>query len=144
VNIANQEGPASRPTARISVPTMDVRESEDFNYGGGQYPGFQNCPAANEAPSATDLGSQYDFFHPSEDGPNEYRPANVTPEGLGIETVEEADDPGVFHTNIGWVNVGSWYRYTYNVPEAGWFKLEFRVASPEGGALAAYWDENPD
>jgi hypothetical protein len=65
----------------------------------------------------------------------------VTPDGLGIETVEEVDDSGVFHTNIGWVNVGSWYRYTYNVPEAGWIKLEFRVAAPTGGTLAAYWDE---
>jgi hypothetical protein len=54
------EGPVSRPTAQVSIPAMDVRESEDFNYGGGQYPGYQNCPAANEAPTATDLDAQYD------------------------------------------------------------------------------------
>ncbi|MDP2897209.1 MAG: carbohydrate-binding protein [bacterium] len=141
VNAVSDEGPASVPTAQVSMPTMEVRESEDFDYGSGQYPGFENCPAANEAPSATDLDSQYDFFHPNIGGPNEYRPANVPPNGIGIETVEETDDPGVFHTNIGWVDVGSWYRYTYNVPKAGWIKLEFRVASPLDATLAAYWDE---
>jgi len=143
VNQVNDEGPASRPTAQVSIAAMDVRESEDFNYGGGQYPGYQNCPAAIEAPDATTIGTpqQYDFFHASVDGPNLYRPANATPDGVGIETVEEADDPGVFHTNIGWVNVGSWYRYTYNVPQAGWIKLEFRVAVAGSGTLAAYWDE---
>jgi hypothetical protein len=141
VNAVNHEGPLSRPTAHLSMPTMDVRESEDFDYGGGLHPGFEKCPAANEAPSATELDAQYDFFHPNTGGPNEYRPANVTPDGIGIETVEEADDPGVFHTNIGWVDVGSWYRYTYNVPQAGWIKLEFRVASPYDATLGAYWDE---
>ena len=141
VSAVNDEGPASLPTAQVSMPTMEVRESEDFDYGGGQYPGFENCPAANEAPSASDLGSQYDFFHPNTGGPNEYRPANVPPNGVGIETVEEADDPGVFHTNIGWVDVGSWYRYTYNVPQAGWVEFEFRVATPLDATLAAYWDE---
>ncbi|MDP2895597.1 MAG: hypothetical protein Q8Q12_03440, partial [bacterium] len=129
VSVRSLEGPLSRPTAQVSMPTMDVRESEDFNYDSGQYPGYQNCPAAIEAPDATTIGTpqEYDFWHPNTGGPNAYRPANVTPGGLGIETVEEADDPGVMHTNVGWVDVGAWYRYTYNVPQAGWVKFEFRV-----------------
>jgi hypothetical protein len=55
--------------------------------------------------------------------------------------VEETDDPGVFHTNIGWIDAGSWYRYTFYVPQAGWVKFEFRVACAGGGTLAGYWDE---
>ena len=138
VNILNQEGPLSRPTAQVSVAAMAVRESEDFNCNGQPYtPG---C-TANEAPSYGDRDPQYDFWHPNTGGPNAYRPQNPTPDGIGIETVEEVDNPGVFHTNIGWVDVSSWYRYTYNVPQAGWIKLEFRVAAPSSGSLAAYWDE---
>ena len=139
VNQVGDEGPASCPTAQVSITTMDIRESEDFNYGGGLYPGHQNCPAANEAPSATDLDAQYDFFHPHEWGFNVYRPTNAPPQGLGIVRYLPADDPEVFVTRIAWIDIGSWYRYTYDVTQAGWIKLEFRLAG--SGVLAAYWDE---
>jgi hypothetical protein len=128
---------------------MEIREAEDFNYGAGSYPGFQDCPAAIEATAVDDLTGT-DFWHPHTGGPNEYRPANVTPDGIGIETVAEADNPSLDHTNIGWVDAGSWYRYTFDVPapgpgdpEGGWIKLVFRMASPRAeGAVAAYWDES--
>ena len=79
---------------RRTYPVLAESPCEHFNYGGGQYPGFENCPAALEAPDATTIGTpqQYDFWHPSTGGPNEYRPANVTPDGLGIETVERSID----------------------------------------------------
>ena len=131
VNVSGIEGPLSRPTPQVSVPPMAVREAEDFNYGGGQYPGYQDCPAAIEG---------VDFYHPNTGGTNVYRPANAPPDGLAIETAEEADDPGVFQTGITSIDPGSWYRYSFIVPEAGWIKLEFRVASPTGGTLSAKWD----
>ncbi|MDP2895962.1 MAG: carbohydrate-binding protein [bacterium] len=131
VNVSSVEGPLSRPTPQVSVPAMAVREAENFNYGGGQYPGYQDCPAAIEG---------VDFYHPNTGGTNAYRPANATPDGLAIETAEEADDPGVFQTGITSIDAGSWYQYTFNVPQAGWIKLEFRVASPSGGTLSVQWD----
>jgi len=131
VNVSGVEGPLSRPTSQVRIPPMTVREAEDFNYGGGEYPGYQDCPAAIEG---------VDFYHPSTGGTNAYRPANAPPDGLAIETAEEADDPGVFQTGITSIDAGSWYQYTFNVPQAGWVKLEFRVASPSGGTLSAKWD----
>jgi hypothetical protein len=47
VNIVNQEGPASRPTAQVSIPTMEIRESEHFNYGGGQFPWTRTVPGGD-------------------------------------------------------------------------------------------------
>ena len=143
-NIRSIEGPASRDTEQASLPAMTIREAEDFNYGGGSYPWIAGTTTpANEAPSASDLDNQYDYYHPNTGGPAQrtYRLPDNTSQGLGIETVEEADDPGVFHTNIGWIDVGSWYRYTFNVPQPGWIKLSFRIASPSSVTLAAYWDE---
>ncbi len=148
VNVEHVEGPPTAPTAQVSIPEMEVREAEDFNYGGGKYPGYQGCPPAIEAPAATTIGTpqEYDYFHP-DPGPPIYWPPWLQPElyradAPWIETVEEADNPGVFHTNIGWIDVGNWFRYTFDVRKAGWVKFEFRVASPSGGTLAAYWDEN--
>jgi len=142
------EGPASRPTAQASVPTMEIRQAEDFNYGGGSYPWNDTVTVeAIEAQDATTIGApeEYDYWHPSTGGPDPrvYRPLDNRPDGsgVGIQTREEGDDPGVFHTCIGWIDVGTWYRFTFDVPEAGWIKLEFRVACPDGGTIAAYWDE---
>ena len=149
VSVTSIEGQPSRPTPQVSVATMEIRQAEDFNFGGGQYPAFQNCPPAIEAPDSNTIGTpqEYDYWHPNLGRPNEYRPPRPQPElyredAPWIITVEEADNPGVFATIIGWIDVGRWYRYTFNVPQAGWMKLEFRVASPGGGTLAAYWDEN--
>ena len=147
-NIRSIEGPASRPSPQVSMPTMEIRQAEDFNYDGGKYPWTPAVTlAAKEAPDATTIGTpqEYDYWHPNTGGPGTrtYRPLDNRADGtgVGIEIVEEVDDPGVFHTNIGWIDVGSWWRYTFNVLQAGWVKLEFRVAALSGGTLAAYWDE---
>ncbi len=146
VNSMGVEGALSDATGQ-QIITIMIREAEDFNYGGGQWPGTQDCPAAIEATAVDDLTGT-DFWHPNTGGPNEYRPANVTPDGIGIETIAEADNPSEFHTNIGWIDAGSWYRYTFDIPapgpsdpEGGWVRFSFRVACPNGGTLAAYWDE---
>jgi hypothetical protein len=151
INQVNDEGPTSRPTAQVSIPAMDVRESENFNYGGGQFPWTDTVTvAAIEAPDAATVGTpqEYDYYHPATGGPatRTYRPLDNRADGtgVGIEIVEETDDPGVFHTNIGWIDPGSesWYRYSFNVPQAGWVKFEFRAGTPNAnGVLEAYWDE---
>jgi hypothetical protein len=151
VNQVNDEGTLSRPTAQVSMPTMEIRQAEDFNYDSGQYPWTPavTLPAI-EAPDATTIGTpqEYDYYHPATGGPDPrtYRPLDNRADGtgVGIEIAEEVDDPGVFHTNIGWIDAGtgSWYRYTFNVPQAGWVKFEFRVATPNAaGMIEAYWDE---
>lgn len=147
VNAAGIEGALSSPTGEQMI-AMEVREAEDFNYGGGLYPGYQDCPAAVEAAAEDELIGT-DFWHPNTEGPNEYRPANATPGGIAIETIAEDDNPSLDHTNIGWIDAGSWYRYTFDVPapgpadpEGGWIKLVFRLAGPRTeAAVAAYWDE---
>jgi len=148
-SVIGDEGPASPPTAQASVPTMEIRQAEDFNYGAGSYPWNDTVTVeAIEAPDATTIGApeEYDYYHPSTGGPGTrtYRPLDNRADGsgVGIQTREEGDDPGVFHTCIGWIDVGTWYRFTFDVPEAGWIKLEFRVACPDGGTIAAYWDED--
>ena len=144
-----QEGPSSSPTVQASLPgTMQIREAEDFNYDGGKFPWTSTVAlTALEAPSATDIGTpqQYDYFHPNTDGPSArtYRPPDNVLTGVAIETVLDYGTTDVYHTDIGWITVGSWYRYGFNVAKAGWIKLAFRVASPSQGILAAYWDEAP-
>ena len=48
-----------------------------------------------------------------------------------VDIESTADATGGF--NIGWVYPGEWLRYTVNVPAAGAYALEFRVAAPGAG-----------
>ncbi len=137
-NVAGVEGLVSVATGGAAVPPMAVREAEDFNYGGGLWPWTMGTNvAANEAPSGDSLDPRYDFWHPNKGGLRTYRPLDA----IGIETVLDPGTTDVYHTNIAWIDVGSWWRYTFNVPVPGWIKLVLRVAAPAQGTLAAYWDE---
>ncbi len=130
VNKAGREGPPSQPT-EVKELTGQIREAEEFNYGGGQWPPYQNCPDAVEAPCEECLDASYDFWHPNKGEPGEdfgYR--------KGVPTRKVGDT-----VCISWIDPGSWWRYGFDVPRGGWIKLAFRASSPEGGTLAAYWDE---
>jgi hypothetical protein len=149
-NGVGDEGPTSRPTAQATPLTQaeveqgrEIREAEDFNYGSGQYPGYLSCPAASEAPTAADLDPQYDYFHPNVGGPDPaiYRTNDPIPAGIGIERVLDDGTTDVYHTNIGWIDVTSWWRYTFNVTQPGWVDVALRVAAPTSGTMAVYWDE---
>jgi hypothetical protein len=141
VNRSGVEGPASSPTDEKMI-TMLIREAEDFNYGGGQYPGFQNCPVAVEATMTGDLAAGNDYYYQSTtypDKPNVYRPND------DIDCRERA--PGEFI--MGYTTVGDWWRYTFDVPspgpgdpEGGWVKIELKVACPNGGTIELFWDED--
>jgi len=137
-SIRQIEGPSSLPSAPVSLPAMEIREAENFNYGGGLYPWTEgtNIPAV-EATAADDLDPGKDFWHPNKGGPPDYRPLDA----IGIETVLDPGTTDKYHTNIAWTIPTSWWRYTFDGPEAGWIKLDFRVACPTGGTFAAYWDE---
>ncbi len=160
IGVQGSEGPQSSPTPQAQLPssgTFQTREAEDFNYDGGKFPWTSAVTVpALEAPSATEIGTpqQYDYYHPRTDGPagRSYRPLdnrNDQPDpayadsgtGVAIDVRPEDNDPTAIVTKIGWINAGSWYRYGFNVTQAGWIKLVFRVACPDGGTIAAYWDE---
>jgi hypothetical protein len=162
VGVNGMEGPQSSPTPQAQLPaagTFQTREAEDFNYNGGQFPWTSAVTVtALESPSATEIGTpqQYDYYHPATGGPaaagRSYRPLdnrNDQPDpadansgtGVAIETVLDDGTTDVYHTNIGWINAGSWYRYGFNVTQTGWVKLTFRVAAPDPATIAAYWDE---
>jgi hypothetical protein len=140
VNAGGVEGSPSAPTGEKMI-VMEVREAEDYNYGGGQWPGYTNCPAANEAPDAATVGTpqQYDFFYatdiPAGDARLDYRPND----NCGTELREAT-------VNIGWITVGDWWRYTFNVPAPGpddppegWVRIVLKVAYT--GTVDLYWDE---
>jgi len=44
--------------------------------------------------------------------------------------------------HIGWTSRGDWWRYTFEVPTAGWVKAVVRAATPGPGTLRFYWDED--
>jgi hypothetical protein len=141
VNRAGVEGTTSSPTDEKMI-TMLIREAEDYNYGGGQYPGYRECPAAIEAPSSDQVGTpqQYDFYFnnswPVGDPARSYRPED------DVFTEMREDTP-----NIGGMTIGDWHRYTFDVPPPGpgdppdgWVKIAVKVAGSSGTA-SLYWDE---
>ncbi len=142
VNAAGVEGDPSAPTGEKMI-VMEVREAEDYNYGGGQWPGYTSCPAALEAPDAATVGTpqEYDFYfnnsYPVGDPVRAYRPLD------DVFTEVREDTP-----NIGGMTVDDWHRYTFNVPvpgpsdpPEGWVRIVLKVASPGGGTADLYWDE---
>jgi len=135
------EGPFCEATEAMTVTVPTVVEAENYNYGGGEYPGYENCPAANEAPDSDTVGTpqEYDFFFatdvPADDTRRFYRPND----NCGMETREATP-------NIGWTTIGDWWRYTLDVPEPGpgeptdgWARVGLKIASNPTCEL--YWDE---
>ncbi len=141
VNRGGVEGPFCDPTDAMTVTVPTVVEAENYNYGGGLYPGAENCDAANEAPDSDTVGTpaDYDFFYatdvPVDDTRRFYRPND----NCGMETREATP-------NIGWTTIGDWWRYTLDVPEPGpgeptdgWARVGLKIASNPTCEL--YWDE---
>ncbi len=142
VNAAGVEGNPSAPTGEKMI-VMEIRQAEDYNYGGGQWPGYEDCPAAIEAPDAATVGTpyEYDFFFatdvPAGDARLDYRPND----NCGTELREAT-------VNIGWTTVGDWWRYTFNVPAPGaddppegWVRVVLKVSAPSDTTVDLYWDE---
>jgi hypothetical protein len=102
---------ASSPYGGVARSVTDVVQAEDYDAGGAQV-AFSDTAANNE-------GGAYRF-----DGPD------VEP---------SADAPGRY--NVGYIREGEWLKYTVEVPNAGTYTLDLRVASPKGlGALRVELD----
>ncbi len=145
VSASGVGGASSSPSPQASLPppgTFQIREAEDYNYDGGKFPWTSAVTlCAIEAPSENEIGTpvQYDYWTPGTLDPSVPR---IRPcEDIGIRTAPDYDWPDVLVSCISWLEPGAWFRYGFNVTQAGWVKLTFRVSSPEGGTLAAYWDE---
>jgi len=138
VNASGGEGPPGAPTPATPI-TMVVREIEDFNCGGGVYPGYQFCPSAVEAPTPFDLDPRYDYYY--ETGPwwltgqLFYRP------GDSIAIVDDDPSPDKQAWHMGWTLPNDWWRYSFDVPSDGWVKVLVRAATPGPGELRFFWDE---
>lgn len=90
------------------------------------YNGIINLPGVIEAENY-DHGGQGVAYHDTEsiNHGGEYR----TSEGVDIQSCSE----GGF--NVGWTSAGEWLEYTVNVPTAGSYTIDARVASPTGGSF---------
>ncbi len=143
VNKNGVEGPFCEATEPATVTVPIIREAENYNYGGGLYPGSENCPAANEAPDSDTVGTpaDYDFYFnntwPVGDPARAYRPEDDVFTELRVDT-----------PNVGGMTVGDWLRYTFDVPAPGageptdgWAMIGIKAASPSGGTAELYWDE---
>jgi hypothetical protein len=51
----------------------------------------------------------------------------------GIATENCSDMGGTL--NVGWIETGDWMAYSINIPAAGVYNMNFRVASPNNGAI---------
>jgi hypothetical protein len=126
---------ASSPvTVPLTAPSMEVREAEDYNYAGGRFPGGPGAPPAVEASSTDNLAPDVDYFYQSQSRSNSYRPQDQ----VDIRPGEGSN--GWF---MGYSTPGDWWRYTFQVPTAGYIKLVYRGAT--GGSSATiefFWDED--
>jgi hypothetical protein len=127
---------------------MEIREAENFNYGGGLYPWESGVTTpAVEATAQDDLAAGKDFWHPNKGGPRTYRPLDA----VGIWTATEVEPAtGRVNMGVGWTYPGSWWRYGFDVPApgpddppGGWVKLVLRIATllNQPSSVSAYWDE---
>ena len=147
VNSGGVEGAVSSPSDQ-KTQVMEIREAEDFNYGGGLYPWQSGVTTpAVEATAQDDLAAAKDFWHPNKGGPRTYRPLDA----VGIWTATEVEPAtGRVNMGVGWIYPGSWWRYNFDVPApgpddppGGWVKLVLRIATlpNQPSSVTAYWDE---
>ena len=52
----------------------------------------------------------------------------------GVQTQATSDDGGGL--NVGWIDTNDWLEYTINVPSAGTYTLDLRIATPNAGSSA--------
>ncbi len=60
----------------------------------------------------------------------------------GIQTEATSDDGG--GENVGWIDAGDWMSYAVNVSSAGWYDVEYRVASLNGGGSVILGQDGQD
>lgn len=125
--------PATRPETAVF---LEVREAEDYNYGGARFPGGPAAPAAVEASDTNNLAPDVDYFYQNTSRTNVYRPRDA------VDIRPGEDSSGWF---MGYSTPGDWWRYTFDVPIAGYVRLVYRgsTSGSVGAALEFFWDEQP-
>ena len=127
---------SSLATFPQTAPAMEIREAEDYDYGGGRFPGGPNAPAAAEASSANELDAGLDYFYQNQTQTNSYR---------SQDRVDIRPGEGASRWFMGYSTTGDWWRYTFDVPVAGYVKLAYRgsTSGTSPATIEFLWDENP-
>ncbi len=125
---------SSPPTVPQVAPYMEIREAEDYNYAGGRFPGGPAAPAAIEASDKSNLDPGVDYFYQNQSETNSYRPQ---------DPVDARPGEGSSGWFMGYSTPGDWWRYTFDVPVAGFVKLVYRGSTNSAGSasLDFLWDE---
>ncbi len=112
--------------------TMLRREFEDYNYGGGLFPGGQGRTAIR-ASSTNDLTANKDYFFHDGSVQNSYRPGDSL-------DIRQSLNGGY---SVADVLQGDWWRFSFNLSEQGYVKIaDLHAASSEEATYEFFWDEN--
>lgn len=110
---------------------MTRRQLEDYDYEGGSYPGGPG-EHGYAAGYRSDLDLS-DFFYQNSGETNDYRPAD----SVAIPAFNANEH------HIGNTTTDDWWRFTFEVPEAGYVKIgPIRAASESDAILEFLWDES--
>jgi hypothetical protein len=122
---------AASEATEPGTPSMTRRQFEDYDFGGGNYPGgplLQGYPAR----SRSDLYLS-DFFYQNSQQTNDYRPDD--PIAIPAFNPEEH--------YIAQTTRSDWWRFTFDVPADGYVKIGvIRAASDGDATLEFLWDES--
>jgi len=126
----------SQTTVPQTAPYTELREAEDYDYGGGLSAGGLAAPPAVEASGKDDLSPGRDYFYQNETRTNSYRPN---------DPVDIRPGEGASGWFMGYSTTGDWWRYTFHVPLAGYVKLAYRgsTSSTATATIEFLWDEIP-
>jgi len=135
VTVQNASGVESSPAESRAVGPASVimqrTESENYNYGSGLFPGGEGRTGF-PASSSEDLSEANDYFFHDSGASNAYRPGDSV-------DIRAFDEGGYF---VAGTSEGDWWRYSFDVPEAGYVKIaDLRVAGSEEATYEFFWDE---
>ena len=110
---------------------MTQSQSEDYNYGQGLFPGGEGREGVR-AESQDDLDGNKDYFFHDPAAGNAYRPADAM-------DIREASGGGYF---VADARQGDWWRFSFDVPQAGYVKIaDLRASNSEEATYQFFWDE---
>ncbi len=136
-NAAGAQTPLASSLASLpqAAPNMEIRQAEDYNYAGGRFPGGPGAPSAVEASGTNNLASDVDYFFQNDTRSNTYRPQ---------DQVDIRPGEGSSGWFMGYSTPGDWWRYTFDVPVAGYVKLVYRgsTSAGAGATIQFFWDED--
>ncbi len=130
---AVQSDLAESPSVGPASVVMNRREIEDYNYGGGLFPGGQGRSGVR-ASTSDDLSPGTDFFFHSAVASNTYRPDDPI-------DIRQLRDGGYF---VAGAAEGDWWRFGFQLPQAGYVRIaDLRVSSSAEATYDFFWDESP-